>query len=213
MYCAVSTYYGTSSQLCTVLYLLIMALAAAVYCAVSAYYGTSSQLCTVYRAVSTLYAQVTCVLFECTAQQFPLIPANVFAESLTDVWELLPSDSRIALNKYIITAHTIEWLRDSIYGWSDTRKEPLLRHMHYEKFESHSNCSVFQCVLYVSTLSDGLQLWRVHGRHCFGLGKVEVSHLEELANSVVTSNTAPRGMYPPFNNGTKGNCLSKQQYL
>ena len=199
MYCAVSTYYGTSSQLCTVLYLLIMALAA------------SCVLCTVLYLLCMRRSLVCCLSAQHSS--FHSSPANVFAESLTDVWELLPSDSRIALNKYIITAHTIEWLRDSIYGWSDTRKEPLLRHMHYEKFESHSNCSVFQCVLYVSTLSDGLQLWRVHGRHCFGSGKVEVSHLEELANSVATSNTAPRGMYPPFNNGTKGSCLSKQEYL
>ena len=174
-------------------------------------YSSRSQLCTVLYLLCMLRTFVCCLSAQ--DNSFNSSPANVFAESLTDVWELLPSDSRIALEKYIITAHTIEWIRDSIYGWSDTRKEPLLRHMHYEKFESRSNCSVFQCVLYVSTLSDGLQLWRVRGRHCFGLGKVQVSHLEELANSVVTSNKAPKGLYPPFNNGSKGNCLSQQQCL
>ena len=138
---------------------------------------------------------------------FTSSPANLFASSLKDVWKLLPSESRIALHKHVIAAHTMEWLRGTAYGWSDARREPLLHHMYFEKFEAHSNCSVFECVLYVSTLSDGLQLWRVGGHHCFGWEKVQVSYMEEVASGDVKFAT-PGGTYPPFTNGTKGDCLS-----
>ena len=136
-----------------------------------------------------------------------LSPASEFANSLDDVWKVLPSKSRIVLDKHVITAHTVEWLRGTVYGWSDARREPLLHHVHFETFESHLNCSVFECVLYVNTLSDGLQLWRVGGQHCLGWEEVQVSYLVEVAGSDVTS-AAPAGTYPPFTNGSKGDCLS-----
>ena len=135
-------------------------------------------------------------------------PANVFANSLKDVRRLLLSNSRTALDKHIITAHTMEWLQGRVYGWSDARKEPLLRHVHFEKFEFHSDCSVFECVLYISTLRDGLQLWRVGGHHCSCWREVQVSRLEEVTSSAVEYSTAPGVTYPPFTNGTKGDCMS-----
>ena len=128
----------------------------------------------------------------------------MFSSSLENVRKLLPHDGQVALDKHIITAHMMEWLQGRVYGWSDARKEPILHHVQFEHLETHSNCSTFECTLYVSTLSDGLQLWWVSGRYCFGWSDVQVSNLKEVASTAVQYRTAPKGTYPPFTNGSEG---------
>ena len=108
------------------------------------------------------------------------------------------------IDKYIIGSHLIEELRNTKFGWSNPKLEPMVKRLHYNKLEhTLEDCYDVEAVVIISMLDRGLQPWLISGQCCVQWDGFKMYEVKELGGSDVAS-LLHSTLLPPYNNGSKG---------